>query len=90
MGADPVVAEWFLRRFSLLDSLYMISSARPVGRTIRHNLRLWRAERRGRAKVNRSAPEEIMSSRSRTIHSPNTFRAPVKRAVAPRVSSSSS
>jgi 2-polyprenyl-6-methoxyphenol hydroxylase-like FAD-dependent oxidoreductase len=43
---DPVLAEWFLRRFSLLDSLYMVPSARLVGRTIRHNLRLWLAERR--------------------------------------------
>ena len=37
---DPVLAEWFLRRFSLLDSLYMVPSARLVGRTIRHNARL--------------------------------------------------
>ena len=43
---DPVLAEWFLRRFSLLDSLYMVPSARLVGRTIRHNMRLWLAEKR--------------------------------------------
>jgi 2-polyprenyl-6-methoxyphenol hydroxylase-like FAD-dependent oxidoreductase len=43
---DPVLAEWFLRRFSLLDSLYMIPTPRLIGRTIRHNLRLWLAERR--------------------------------------------
>lgn len=43
---DPVLAEWFLRRFSLLDSLYMVPSARLVGRTIRHNMRLWLTERR--------------------------------------------
>ncbi len=43
---DPVLAEWFLRRFSLLDSLYMVPSARLVLRTIRHNMRLWLAERR--------------------------------------------
>jgi 2-polyprenyl-6-methoxyphenol hydroxylase-like FAD-dependent oxidoreductase len=43
---DPVLAEWFLRRFSLLDSLYMVPSARLVGRTIAHNMRLWLAERR--------------------------------------------
>lgn len=43
---DPVLAEWFLRRFSLLDSLYMVPSPRLVGRTIRHNMRLWLAERR--------------------------------------------
>lgn len=43
---DPVLAEWFLRRFSLLDSLYMVPSAKIVGRTVRHNMRLWFAERR--------------------------------------------
>ncbi|ORV98856.1 FAD-dependent oxidoreductase [Mycobacterium kyorinense] len=43
---DPVLAEWFLRRFSLLDSLYMIPSAKLIARTIRHNMRLWLAERR--------------------------------------------
>ncbi len=43
---DPVLAEWFLRRFSLLDSLYMVPSARLVGRTIRHNMKLWLADRR--------------------------------------------
>jgi 2-polyprenyl-6-methoxyphenol hydroxylase-like FAD-dependent oxidoreductase len=42
---EPVLAEWFLRRFSLLDSLYMVPSARIVGRTVRHNLRCWLAER---------------------------------------------
>ena len=50
---DPVLAEWFLRRFSLLDSLYMVPSARLVGRTIRHNMRLWLAQRR----AIRSAPD---------------------------------
>ena len=43
---DPVLAEWFLRRFSLLDSLYMVPSPRLVGRTIRHNMRLLLAEKR--------------------------------------------
>jgi hypothetical protein len=37
-----------LRRFSLLDSLYMVPSARLVGRTIRHNMGLWLADKRGR------------------------------------------
>ena len=37
---DPVLAEWFLRRFSLLDSLHMVPSVRLVGRTIRHNMGL--------------------------------------------------
>ena len=45
---DTVLAEWFLRRFSLLDSLYMVPSARLVGRTIRHNMRLLLAEKRDR------------------------------------------
>ncbi|GFG62955.1 hypothetical protein MKUB_04450 [Mycobacterium kubicae] len=43
---EPVLAEWFLRRFSLLDSLYMIPPPRIVGRTIAHNMRLWLKERR--------------------------------------------
>jgi 2-polyprenyl-6-methoxyphenol hydroxylase-like FAD-dependent oxidoreductase len=42
---DPVLAEWFLRRFSLLDSLYMVPSPSLVGRTVRHNMRLWWAQR---------------------------------------------
>ena len=50
---DPVLTEWFLRRFSLLDSLYTVPSARLVGRTIRHNMRLWLAERRA---ATRSVP----------------------------------
>ena len=55
---DPVLAEWFLRRFSLLDSLYMVPSMRLVGRTIRHNLRLWLADKRASAPVDaaRHAP----------------------------------
>jgi hypothetical protein len=43
---DPVLAEWFLRRFSLLDSLYMVPSMKLVGRTMRHNMRLFVAEKR--------------------------------------------
>ncbi|BAX91347.1 FAD-dependent oxidoreductase [Mycobacterium shigaense] len=44
--SEPVLAEWFLRRFSLLDSLCMVPPPRIVGRTIAHNLRLWLRERR--------------------------------------------
>lgn len=44
--SDPVLAEWFLRRFSLLDSLYMVPSARLIGRTVRHNMTLWARSRR--------------------------------------------
>lgn len=43
---EPVLAEWFLRRFSLLDSLYMVPPPRIIGRTMAHNLRLWLGERR--------------------------------------------
>jgi 2-polyprenyl-6-methoxyphenol hydroxylase-like FAD-dependent oxidoreductase len=43
---DTVLAEWFLRRFSLLDSLYMVPTPSLIGRAIRHNFRLWLAERR--------------------------------------------
>lgn len=50
---DPVLAEWFLRRFSLLDSLYMVPSGRLVGRTIRHNMRMWVADRRSRSRRSR-------------------------------------
>ncbi|OBG56034.1 oxidoreductase [Mycobacterium sp. E1715] len=50
---DPVLAEWFLRRFSLLDSLYMVPPPRIVGRTIAHNLRLWLGERRQAARGDR-------------------------------------
>ncbi|MHA7649108.1 FAD-dependent oxidoreductase [Mycobacterium sp. ML4] len=62
---DPVLAEWFLRRFSLLDSLYMVPPARLIGRTMAHNMRLWLKERRElraqgrvgrRAKVSTSSP----------------------------------
>jgi 2-polyprenyl-6-methoxyphenol hydroxylase-like FAD-dependent oxidoreductase len=42
---DPVLAEWFLRRFSLLDSLWMVPSPHLVGRTVAHNMRLWWAGR---------------------------------------------
>ena len=43
---NPYLAEWFLRRFSLLDSLYMVPSPRVFGRILRHNMRLWIAEKR--------------------------------------------
>jgi 2-polyprenyl-6-methoxyphenol hydroxylase-like FAD-dependent oxidoreductase len=43
---EPVLAEWFLRRFSLLDSLYMVPPPRIIGRAITHNLRLWLGGRR--------------------------------------------
>ena len=52
---DPVLAEWFLRRFSLLDSLYMIPTPPIIARAMRHNLRLWLAELRGRRSPGRSS-----------------------------------
>jgi hypothetical protein len=47
--SDPVLAEWFLRRFSLLDSLYMVPSATIIGRAIRYNMSQWWAQRRATA-----------------------------------------
>lgn len=43
---EPVLAEWFLRRFNQLDSLWMVPTPSLVVRTCRHNFRLWRAERK--------------------------------------------
>ena len=52
---EPVLAEWFLRRFSLLDSLYMVPPPRIIGRAMAHNLRLWTRERREAARERRLA-----------------------------------
>ena len=52
---EPVLAEWFLRRFSLLDSLYMVPPPRIIGRTMAHNMRLWLRERRQAAQDRRRA-----------------------------------
>ena len=35
---EPVLAEWFLRRFSLLDRLDMVPPPRIIGRALAHNL----------------------------------------------------
>jgi hypothetical protein len=51
---EPVLAEWFLRRFSLLDSLYMVPPPRIVGRAMAHNMRLWLRERREASKDRRA------------------------------------
>jgi 2-polyprenyl-6-methoxyphenol hydroxylase-like FAD-dependent oxidoreductase len=51
---EAVLAEWFLRRFSLLDSLYMVPPPRIVGRAIAHNMRLWLRERREAARDRRA------------------------------------
>lgn len=53
---DPVLAEWFLRRFSLLDSLYMVPSMRLVGRTVRHNMALFLAEKRAARRADAPVP----------------------------------
>jgi hypothetical protein len=64
---DPVLAEWFLRRFSLLDSLYMVPSARIVGRTVRHNMACWLAERRQmRAEARQRRDDYVVGARSRS------------------------
>lgn len=52
---EPVLAEWFLRRFSLLDSLYMVPPPRILGRTIAHNLRLWLRGRREQRHATKAA-----------------------------------
>jgi len=44
--SEPVVAEWFLRRLSLLDSLYMVPPPGIIARAMRHNMRIWLRERR--------------------------------------------
>jgi 2-polyprenyl-6-methoxyphenol hydroxylase-like FAD-dependent oxidoreductase len=61
---DPVLAEWFLRRFSLLDSLWMVPPASIVGRTIRHNMRLWWAGRRARGRAPAIGYPDSAASRS--------------------------
>jgi 2-polyprenyl-6-methoxyphenol hydroxylase-like FAD-dependent oxidoreductase len=58
---EPVLAEWFLRRFSLLDSLYMVPPPRIIGRAIAHNMRLWLRERRQAAKDRRRAVTTLRS-----------------------------
>jgi flavin-dependent dehydrogenase len=58
---NPVLAEWFLRRFSLLDSLYMIPPPRIIGRAIGHNMRLCLAERRQAARDKRKAVTALQS-----------------------------
>jgi len=61
---DPVLAEWFLRRFSLLDSLWMVPSANLVGRTVRHNMTMWLDENRTRF---RRSPGTAGSVRARSV-----------------------
>ena len=43
---EPVLAEWFLRRFSLLDHLHMVPAPPTIGRAVVHGLRVWARERR--------------------------------------------
>lgn len=40
---DPFVAEWFLSRTSLIDSLYLVPPPRLIGRAIRNNIKQWLA-----------------------------------------------
>ena len=46
--SDGVLTEWFLRRTSMLDSLWVVPPPRVLARAIRHNTGAWLAERRGR------------------------------------------
>jgi len=62
---EPVLAEWFLRRFSLLDSLYMVPNARIVGRTVRYNMRCWLAARREKRAAGKR-DDYLASARSRS------------------------
>lgn len=57
---DPVLAEWFLRRTSMLDSLWLTPPPRIVGRAIRHNIKAWLAEHRPRP----NTAEESVTARS--------------------------
>ncbi len=61
---EPVLAEWFLRRFSLLDSLYMIPPPRIIGRAMTHNMRLWLGERRQARKDQAGKERAVTTPRS--------------------------
>lgn len=52
------LAEWFLRRFSLLDSLYMVPDAKTLGRTVRHNMGLLLSEKFGQLRRTNSAARD--------------------------------
>jgi hypothetical protein len=61
---EPVLAEWFLRRFSLLDSLYMVPPPRIVGRAMAHNMRLWLRQRRELRQATRQRESAVTNLRS--------------------------
>jgi 2-polyprenyl-6-methoxyphenol hydroxylase-like FAD-dependent oxidoreductase len=67
--SDAVLAEWFLRRTSMLDSLYVIPPPRVLARTIRHNCGAWLAERRERRGAVATAPDyvDVEPSKSRSV-----------------------
>ena len=60
------LAEWFLRRFSLLDTLYMVPDARTLGRTVRHNMGLLLVEKFGRSERAKQA-RQAKTSRDRDL-----------------------
>lgn len=60
---DPVLAEWFLRRTSMLDSLWITPPPRIVGRAIRHNVRAWLSDRRRRRERKGLADESVVAGR---------------------------
>lgn len=54
---EPVLAEWFLRRFSLLDSLYMVPSPLLIGRAAVNYLRMWFRRSPGYSAENGGEPQ---------------------------------
>lgn len=54
---EPVLAEWFLRRFSLLDSLYMVPSPLLIGRAVVNYIRVWFRRSPGYSPENGGEPQ---------------------------------
>ncbi len=54
-----MLSEWFLRRTSMLDSLYVVPPPRVLARTIRRNTGAWLAERRGRRAGTAAVPDYV-------------------------------
>jgi 2-polyprenyl-6-methoxyphenol hydroxylase-like FAD-dependent oxidoreductase len=61
---EPVLAEWFLRRFSLLDNLYMVPPPRIIGRAMAHNMRLWLRQRREQRQAGAQRESAVTNLRS--------------------------
>ena len=67
-ASDAVLTEWFLRRTSMLDSLWVVPPPRVLARAIRHNTGAWLAERRGR-RAGTAAVRDYVDAESTTSHS---------------------